>query len=142
MDEPLEIALEKIFQSWIQSELNDSFPVHRSSQATGTDDIECIVVTVTREGTELTSGPRPLREYSASIQLWSVEPAEDTEEMHRRWAAIDSAMMAETVPADVDLSSVDVLTVFETDGKSETEIDDGGRRTRTRVYRLHAQAAG
>lgn len=141
MDTPLEIALEEIFQALIEHELSDSFPVFRSSQSIPTDDIECVVITVTREGTELTTGPRPLREYQAEIQLWSVEPSEDTPEMHRRWKQIDEAMMSDTVPDGVDMSAVDCLTVFETDGKSETEIEDNGRRTRTRTYRVHAQAA-
>jgi hypothetical protein len=141
MEKPLEIALEEIFQHLIQSELADSFPVFCSSQSNPTGDIECVVITVTKEGVELTTGINPLREYTAEIQLWSVEPSEDTEEMHRRWAAIDAAMMSDDVPNDCDLSAVDTLAVFETDGKSETEIDDGGRRTRTRTYRVHAQAA-
>lgn len=141
--EAIETAVEKAVQQMIIAELgDDAFPVYRSEQTPASGDIECIVLTATTdESPELVNeGGNPLLSMSLETQLWSLAPMEEASEMSERWDAIYQAMNSETVPADVDLSRFAAFVVM-VGSKSETEIDDKGRRTRSRSFSLKVQEA-
>lgn len=139
--EAIETAVEKAVQQMIVAELgDDNFPVYRSDQTPASGDIQCIVLTATSdESPELINeGGKPLLSMSLETQLWSLAPMEEGSEMSERWNAIYDAMMSETVPADVDLSRFDAFVVM-SGSKSETDIDEKGRRTRIRSFSLKVQ---
>ena len=142
--EALERSVEKAIVSMLQFELGESdFPINRSDQLPSSADIECIVVDATQsDQPELINlGGKNLLTFNVTIELWSLGPVEDSDLNSERWNDVDSAMVREDVPVDVNLDRFAVFVVM-AGNSGGLETGEKGRMTRRRAYTLKVQEAG
>jgi hypothetical protein len=118
-----------------------TLPVLRSDQNPATEDFSGVVVTATQSGDDYavneTDYTRSVGAYSVQIEVRS--HATNDGEADTIWGSLQGVLFG-PAPESVDLGAFDFLH-FLPGPTSDTEVSEGGRKTRTRTFRAAAQIA-